>query len=323
MNRTRAAMPASDSRRVMLVTHPSRPDAAAVAAEFAVLLANAGVVSAVPSDQVDMLRGAPVIDIGAFGGGSHGDHTALQAAGIELVVVLGGDGTILWGAEMARAAGVPLLGLNLGHVGFLAEAEQEGLTEVATAVAARAYRVEERLAIDVEVHDRSGARTFASWALNEASIEKDSGTRMIDILVSIDEHPLSRWGTDGLVLATPTGSTAYAWSAGGPVVWPDVEALLVVPNAAHALFTRPLVIAPSSTIRVELIDRRAQRAHVWCDGRRHAALAAGATVTVRRSTAPVLLARLRSPAFVARLVGKFDLPVQGWRHTERDRGQQS
>lgn len=316
-------MPASDSRRVLLVTHPSRPDAAAVAAEFAVLLANAGVVSAVPSDQVDMLRGAPVIDIGAFGGGSHGDHTALQAAGIELVVVLGGDGTILWGAEMARAAGVPLLGLNLGHVGFLAEAEQEGLTEVATAVAARAYRVEERLAIDVEVHDRSGARTFASWALNEASIEKDSGTRMIDILVSIDEHPLSRWGTDGLVLATPTGSTAYAWSAGGPVVWPDVEALLVVPNAAHALFTRPLVIAPSSTIRVELIDRRAQRAHVWCDGRRHAALAAGATVTVRRSTAPVLLARLRSPAFVARLVGKFDLPVQGWRHTERDRGQQS
>ena len=315
-----AATPAMDSRRVLMVTHPSRPDAAAVAAEFAALLANAGVVSVVPSEQVDMLRGAPVIDIGAFSGSKQGDHDALLAAGIELVVVLGGDGTILWGAEMARAAGVPLLGLNLGHVGFLAEAEQEGLAEAATAVAYRAYRVEERLAIDVDLHSADGAQAFSSWALNEASIEKDSGTRMIDIMVSIDDHPLSRWGTDGLVLATPTGSTAYAWSAGGPVVWPDVEALLVVPNAAHALFTRPLVIAPTSVIRVDLMDRRSQRAHVWCDGRRHAPLAAGDALTVRRSSQPVLLARLRSPAFVARLVGKFDLPVHGWRHTPHDRG---
>ena len=314
-------MPALESRRVLLVTHPSRPDAAAVAAEFAALLATAGVVSVVPSEQIEVLRGAPVIDIGAFSDNREAFPDGLAAAGIELVVVLGGDGTILWGAEMARAAGVPLLGLNLGHVGFLAEAEQEGLAEAATAVAYRAYRVEERLAIDVEVHSAAGADTFSSWALNEASIEKDSGTRMIDIMVSIDEHPLSRWGTDGLVLATPTGSTAYAWSAGGPVVWPDVEALLVVPNAAHALFTRPLVIAPTSEIRVELMDRRHQRAHVWCDGRRHAPLAAGDAVTVRRSTQPVLLARLRSPAFVARLVGKFDLPVHGWRHTDHNRGQ--
>lgn len=288
-------------RQVLIVTHPQRPQAVELAVRFASLLAGSGVGALVPSEQAGRL--GPHVP--TFSGDDPG--------AIELVVVLGGDGTILWGAQLARESGVPLLGLNMGHVGFLAEAEQNELSEVAQAVVDQSYRVEERLAIDVEVRNAVGEVTFASWALNEASIEKDTATRMVDLLVSIDGHPLSRWGADGLVLATPTGSTAYAWSAGGPVVWPDVEALLVVPNSAHALFARPLVLAPTSVIRVDLIDQRPQGAEVWCDGRRHATVSAGDTVEVRRSRDPVLLARLHSPAFVERLVGKFNLPVHGWR----------
>ena len=292
-------------RRVLIVTHPQRPQATELARRFAALLAEAGVSALVPAEQAGRL--GPGVPVAAEDG----------VEPVELVVVLGGDGTILWGAELARQSRVPLLGLNMGHVGFLAEAEQNELSEVAQAVVERSYRVERRLAIEVSVQDSAGSVTFSSWALNEASIEKGPNTRMVDLLVGIDGHPLSRWGADGLVLATPTGSTAYAWSAGGPVVWPDVEALLVVPNAAHALFARPLVLAPTSVIRVDLADQRPQEAQVWCDGRRSTIARAGDTVVVRRSPDPVLLARLHSPAFVERLVGKFDLPVHGWRRQDR------
>ena len=186
------------------------------------------------------------------------------------------------------------------------------MADVARAVVGREYRVEERLALDVDLFPRSGGAKH-SWALNEATIEKAADTRMVDLLVRIDGEPLSRWGADGLVLSTPTGSTAYAWSAGGPVVWPDVEALLVVPLSAHALFARPLVVSPTCEVSAEMLSDRPQRAVVWCDGRRQLELAEGDTVVVRRSDRPVPLARLHSPAFVERLVGKFDLPVEGWR----------
>lgn len=287
---------------VVLVTHPGRPEAVDIGKQFAGLLNSAGVSIRVPESDSALYPHGLVESVPS--------DSLLEDA--LMVVVLGGDGTILSGAERARGSGVPLLGLNLGHVGFLAEAEPNELSEVADAIVNRSYRVEERLAIDVEI--TSGGRVVASsWALNEASIEKGPDTRMVDLLVSIDGHPLSRWGADGLVLATPTGSTAYAWSAGGPVVWPDVEALLVVPNSAHALFARALVLAPTCQIEVQLGDQRPQSAEVWCDGRRNFPLRSGDTVTVRRSDKPVLLARLHSPAFTARLVGKFHLPVEGWR----------
>lgn len=293
------------SRMVLLVLHPQRADAAVLAGQFAELLRDAQITPAVSADQAALVPDAAVQVLDADA----------DLRGVELVVVLGGDGTILGGAERARAAAVPLLGLNLGHVGFLAEAEPNELSEVAAAVAARDYRVEERLALDLVI-EGVGGQTHFSWALNEASIEKGPATRMLELMVSVDGHPLSRWGADGLVLATPTGSTAYAWSAGGPVVWPDVEALLVVPLSAHALFSRPLVVAPHCEIEVELTDRRAQEAVVWLDGRRHFPLRDGDRLRVRRSTQPVPLARLRSPAFTERLVNKFALPVQGWRGSE-------
>ena len=287
---------------VVLVTHPGRPEAVEVGTQFAGLLSRAGVPIKVPESDASLYPAGLVQPAAA--------ESLLDDA--QMVVVLGGDGTILSGAERARGSGVPLLGLNLGHVGFLAEAEPNELSEVAEAIVGRSYRVEERLAIDVEITSQ-GQVVGHSWALNEASIEKGPDTRMLDLMVSIDGHPLSRWGADGLVLATPTGSTAYAWSAGGPVVWPDVEALLVVPNSAHALFARPLVLAPTCQIEVRLGDERPQSAEVWCDGRRSFPLKSGDTVTVRRSEQPVLLARLHSPAFTERLVGKFHLPVEGWR----------
>ncbi len=291
----------AEPRRVVLVTHPSREGAAEVAQTFARLLADEGVTSVVPKEQ------AHVFDQGLI---EARDDASLMA-GAELVVVLGGDGTILWGAELARDEDVPLLGLNLGHVGFLAEAEENELSEVADAVVGQKYRVEERLALDVALVSQ-GEVTARTWALNEASIEKGSGSRVVDLMLSIDEHPLSRWSTDGIVCATPTGSTAYAWSAGGPVVWPDIEAIMVVPNSAHALFARPLVVSPDSTIRVELMPGR-HRGDLWCDGRRRFDLLGGDSVVIRRSHQPVLLARLHAAAFVERLVAKFHLPVDGWR----------
>jgi NAD+ kinase len=240
------------------------------------------------------------------------------AEGAELVIVLGGDGSLLRAAELSRPAGVPLIGVNLGHVGFLAEAEPDGLADLVERVVARDYAVEERMTIDVTV-GRNGTGVASTWALNEATVEKAARERVIEVIIEIDGRPLSRWGGDGVVCSTPTGSTAYAFSAGGPVVWPEVEALLMVPISAHALFAPPMVVSPQSVLAVELIvASETSGAVLWCDGRRKVDLPPGARVEVRRGALPVLLARLqtsesRSGGFTDRLVAKFGLPVAGWR----------
>jgi NAD+ kinase len=234
------------------------------------------------------------------------------AAGCEVALAIGGDGTILRAAEITRASGTPVLGINLGHVGFLAEAERADLEATVTAVANRRYDVEERLAIDVAVL-LQGQVTDRGWALNEASVEKAARERMLEVVVEVDGRPLSRFGCDGVVCATPTGSTAYNFSAGGPVVWPGVEALLMVPISAHALFARPLVVAPSSTLAVEVLTRTGGSGVLWCDGRRMVELPLGARIEVTRSATPVRLARLARAPFTDRLVAKFNLPVAGWR----------
>ena len=230
--------------------------------------------------------------------------------GCDLVVVLGGDGTILRAAERARTWGTPVLGVNLGHVGFLAEAESEALLDVVDAIERRRWNVEERLAIEVVV-SHQGTVIGTTWALNEISVEKLARDRMIEVLLEVDHHPLSRWGCDGVVAATPTGSTAYAFSAGGPIVWPEVSALLVVPLSAHALFARPIVISPRSRIGLELASW--SKAVLAADGRRSIDLPPGARIEVRASERPVPLARLADTPFTDRLVAKFDLPIDGWR----------
>lgn len=230
----------------------------------------------------------------------------------ELIVVLGGDGTILRAAELSRGHGIPLIGVNLGHVGFLAEADPDGISEVVRQIAEREYDVERRMTLDVEVRLPDGS-IHRDWALNEVSIEKTDRARTIEVALGVDGRGVSSFACDGLVLATPTGSTAYAFSAGGPVVWPDVEALLAVPIAAHALFARPMVVGPSSELAVDIIDRTGHSAQAWCDGRRELPAPAGSRVTVRHGAEPVPLARLAPTPFSGRLVAKFKLPVSGWR----------
>jgi NAD+ kinase len=289
----------------LLVTHTGRKDAVTSARQVAAALGEAGVgVRTLESE-------APDLDLGAAGVNSHvvaNDSAAAQGA--EVVFVLGGDGTLLRAAELARPAGVPLLGVNLGHVGFLAEAERDDLARTVQRVLAHDYQVEERLTLDVTVWSHDEPTT--EWALNEVSVEKAARERMLEVIVEVDGRPLSRWGCDGVVCATPTGSTAYAWSAGGPVVWPGVEALLLVPISAHALFARPLVVTPTSVLAVELLPDGAGGV-LWADGRRTLPLEDGARVEVRRSTNPVRFARLSTKPFTDRLVAKFALPVRGWR----------
>ncbi len=260
---------------------------------------------------VDSDHGAP--DDGQSMAASREDRAV---AGCELVVVLGGDGTILRGAELAHDHKVPVLGVNLGHVGFLAEAEREDLHATVDKIVRREWTVEERMTLDVTVHD-DGEVVDSTWALNEATVEKAARERMLEVAVEVDGRPLSTWGCDGVVVATPTGSTAYAFSAGGPVVWPDVEAILLVPISAHALFARPLVVGPDSHLAVEVVPDTMGVGILWCDGRRCRELPTGARIEVVRSSNPVLLARLTNAPFTDRLVAKFDLPVTGWRGAAR------
>jgi NAD+ kinase len=227
---------------------------------------------------------------------------------VELVLVLGGDGTILRGAEYAVANNVPLLGINLGHVGFMAEVEAFTFEDVANAVINKDYVSDERMLLSFEVK-RNGSIIESGWALNEVSIERKS-TTMVELFVQIDNRPLSRWGCDGIICATPTGSTAYAFSAGGPVLWPEVQALVLLPIAAHALFAKPMVIAPSSTIGIAI---ESSDASLSADALRKIELKKDDEVAITKSDTQITLAHLKSTVFTDRLVAKFKLPVEGWR----------
>ncbi|MEP7053819.1 MAG: NAD kinase [Actinomycetota bacterium] len=290
------------ARTMLLVVHTGRDAALKAANEAALQLRDGGVTVRVLADDHESLAIPESVEV------PEGDD---PAAGAEIVLVLGGDGTLLRAAEVARAAKVPVLGVNLGHVGFLAEAEPDRLEAVVDHVLRRDYSVEERMTIDVTISS-GGAQIYSGWALNEASVEKAARERMVELIAEVDGRPLSRWGCDGLVLATPTGSTAYAFSAGGPIVAPEVEALLLVPISAHAVFARPLVVGPKSVIAVEVLPG-AGGAVLFCDGRRTFAMPASARVEVRKGRQPVLLARVHPAPFSERLVAKFDLPVDGWR----------
>lgn len=275
------------SRCVLVVSHGGRPEAVRAAEQAVRALEAAGLE---PVDEADV-----------------GDVSQLA-----MVMVLGGDGTILRAAELTYGTDVPLLGVNLGHVGFLAESEREQIDEAVRRIAAGQYDVEERRTVEVRIM-RPGGDVESGWALNEATVEKADRARMVEVVVEVDGRPLSSFGCDGVVMATSTGSTAHAFSAGGPVVWPDVDATLLVPVSAHALFARPLVVGPSSVLAVEILARSPSDGVLTCDGRRKADLPVGTRVEVRRSPVPVRLARLSHAPFTDRLVSRFDLPVTGWR----------
>lgn len=289
-------------RTVLLVVHTGRRQAVEVARAVARQLAASDIAVRLLDSEAADLALDPADEVPA---------DAEATLDCELAVVIGGDGTILRAAELTRLGGTPLLGINVGHVGFLAEAEPGDLDATVEAIVAGSYVVEDRLTLDVEVV--ADGKSSSGWALNEASVEKAARQRMLEVVVEIDNRPLSRWGCDGIVFATPTGSTAYAFSAGGPVVWPEVQALLMVPISAHALFARPMVASVDSTLAVEILAQTAGGGVLWCDGRRPMELPPGARVEVRRGKHAIRLARLQAGPFTDRLVVKFGLPVSGWR----------
>lgn len=284
----------SPPESVLLVVHPHRENALRMARQCAQGLEQRGISVYLFSEspaQIDLPR-------------ADADQP------VDLVVVFGGDGSILRGSDIARGHDVPLLGVNLGHVGFLAELEEEQAGEIVEHIAAGQMTIQERMTLDVSVI-REGDVVASSWALNEVSVEKAARERMIQVVAEVDGRPLSEWGCDGVLFSTPTGSTGYAWSAGGPVVWPTVDAMLLVPVSAHALFARPMVVSSSTELALELLPT-SPAAVLWCDGQRLIPLEPGDRVEVVRGQRPVRLARLRDSLFVDRLVAKFKLPVQGW-----------
>ena len=234
---------------------------------------------------------------------------------VEIGIVLGGDGSNLRAAELIREQDSPILGINTGHVGFMAEAELDSLANVMDRVAAKDYQVGHRIALEVEVYHDSELM-FSSWAMNEVTLEKSARERMLEVVLEVDGRPLSSFGCDGVLVSTPTGSTAYAFSAGGPVIWPNVEALLVVPLSAHALFSRPLVLGPKTQLALEVLKRSPGAGVIWCDGRRAFDLIPGARIEVQQSDRKVPMALLSDAPFTDRLVRKFSLPVTGWRGPE-------
>jgi NAD+ kinase len=304
----------TNERTVLLVVHTGREEASETARRIEKVLYDNNIrLRVLSAEAVD--RGPVPLgpdDERALGVGTELIDAEPDAAeGCELVIGLGGDGTFLRAAELARNANVPVLGINLGRIGFLAEAETEAIDSVLEHVVARSYRLEERLTLDITVRVKDEVIS-RGWALNEASLEKGPRLGVLGVVLEVDGRPVSTFGCDGVLVSTPTGSTAYAFSAGGPILWPDLEALLVVPNNAHALFARPMVTSPDARIAIE-IEADGDDALVFCDGRREMRVPAGARLEVRRCDASVKWARLDSAPFTDRLVRKFRLPVTGWR----------
>ncbi len=292
------------SRKVLLVSSPQSLDKAELVLVACQYLAKNSVSVFLESEQIAALT---KFDLEIPSGVSEYDGSS-----VELGIVLGGDGSILRAAELLRGTSAPILGINAGHVGFMAEAESGNLIPALEAVVSRRYEVRDRLALEVVVTSE-GKESYRSWALNEVTVEKSARERMLEVVIEVDSRPVSSFGCDGVLVATPTGSTAYAFSAGGPVVWPNVEALLMIPLSAHALFSRPLVVGPQTQLAIEVLRRSSGAGVLWCDGRRTFDLTPGSRVEVRQSSDPVPMVVLQDEPFADRIVKKFSLPVTGWR----------
>lgn len=296
----------SGGRTVLILGHPRRPKAVSTCEEVVAALCAAGLKT--------LLLITDEIDVPGCESAERVDEAGAQAAldHVELVLVLGGDGTVLRAAELVIGTTVPLLAVNLGHVGFLAEVEPEQIELTVRHVVDREYTVEQRATLRADLVV-DGAVVHTGWALNDVSIEKGARERVLEVVVEVDSQPVTSFGCDGVVMATPTGSTAYSFSAGGPVVWPAVEAIVLTPISAHALFARPLVVPPSAVLAVEVMARTQADAVMWCDGRRAVGVPRGARIAVTGGRDSIHLARVTAVPFADRLVAKFRLPVGGWR----------
>ncbi|MEJ6014523.1 NAD kinase [Corynebacterium sp. H127] len=298
-------------REVLLVPHTGRKTNLDSAAQAATQLRDAGIgVRLIVGPNAEVIRKHPVLsEFRNYG------HVEAATEGVELVLVLGGDGTFLRAADLAHSADLPVLGINLGHIGFLAEWESDSMEEAIRRVIAKDYRVEDRMTLKVVIRDSERNVIERGWALNEVSVENLNRRGVLDATLEVDSRPVSSFGCDGVLISTPTGSTAYAFSAGGPVLWPELDAMLVVPNNAHALFAKPLVVSPRSRVAVE---SRNAAAIAIMDGFRSVHMPPGSRVEVRRGERPVRWVRLDDLPFTDRLVRKFRLPVDGWRGPVED-----
>lgn len=279
-------------RNLLVVCNPSREDAVIAAIQLQQSLASTFGIYTISDVAIPGMIKSALADL-----------PELEAA-----VVLGGDGTMLRAAEVAQERNIPLLGVNLGHVGFLSEVERSKIDDVIDALVNKTYVIDPRITLGYTVQ-RDGAVVDSGWALNEVTVEREKAT-MVELFLEIDNRPISRWGCDGLICSTPTGSTAYAFSAGGPIVWPEVDALVVLPISAHALFSRPLVISPTSQIAVVI---ESTEAFLSADALRKFRLQKGDRVVVTKNPRIIQLAHLKNTLFSDRLVAKFKLPVEGWR----------
>jgi len=281
------------TRSIAFLINPSRPEAIKAAGELTPLLTTAGFDLYTVSDvSIDGIKNVTVSDL----------------PDIEAAVVLGGDGTILRAAEVTISRNIPLLGINLGQVGFLAEVDRPSIQAIADSIINKSYVSESRMVLKFSV-ERNGKEISSGWALNEVTVERD-GTTMVELFVEIDRRPLSHWGCDGVICSTPTGSTAYAFSAGGPVLWPEIEALVLLPISAHALFSRPMVVSPKSEI---IVTVESSEALLSADALRKIPLQSGDRVIITRDSQTIKLSHVSSTLFTDRLVAKFKLPVEGWR----------
>jgi NAD+ kinase len=279
-------------RNLLIVCNPSRKDAVAAAVQLEASLSKTFDIFTISDIEISGIKNLKISDLPE----------------IEVGIVLGGDGTTLRAAEVAHLRQVPLLGVNLGHVGFLSEVEESNIPDVISAVLEKSYVIDPRITLKYEV-SRNGKIVDSGWALNEVTVEREK-TTMVELFLEIDNRPISRWGCDGLICSTPTGSTAYAFSAGGPILWPEVDALVVLPISAHALFSRPLVISPTSKIVVGI---ESAQALLSADALRKFPLIAKDKVFVTKNDGIIKLAHLKNTSFSDRLVAKFKLPVEGWR----------
>lgn len=281
------------TRRAVILINASRDEAVSAARDLAEILTKRDFDLVTPSDVV--IEGVKKVAPSEIGD-------------VEIALVLGGDGTILRAAEITLLRNIPLLGINLGHVGFMAEVERHSIEAIGQSVVDKSYASENRMVLGYSVI-RGGAEISQGWALNEITVERDS-TTMVELFVEIDRRPLSHWGCDGLICSTPTGSTAYAFSAGGPVLWPEIDALVLLPISAHALFSRPMVVSTQSEIVVTV---ESSEALLSADALRKLPLIEGDRVVITRNPNTIKLAHIQPTLFTDRLVAKFKLPVEGWR----------
>lgn len=276
---------------VLLVVNESRAQAVDLARQAVTWLEARGYAARLPKRDAEAT--------GLMGNATDADDLL---PGVDLVVALGGDGTILRAVDLVARAGTPVLGVNLGRLGYLTDVEAQAVTAALERFTAGEYAVEERTMLALTIDDGTADRHLA---LNEAVLEKSMAGHTVHLAVRILDRPFISYVGDGLIVATPTGSTAYAFSAGGPIVSPRLEALLLTPVAPHTPFSRTLVLHRDEPVQVEVLDHRGAMLSV--DGRELGRVSRGDSVTVTVAPEPARFVRLEPHDFYGVLKAKFGL----------------